>query len=185
MKSLETYLIRHCSPTLASLKTANLFCCSYRTEGELQENMDYWNEKMSDKGIRMFVLRKSSGRALIYVCRIYNLEKELRQPQMEEFLRNYGYEYSNVTDAIKHLQARLKESDGFPHEIGAFLGYPLEDVIGFIDNAGKKFVCSGVWKVYGNKDEAEKTFCKYKKCTDVYIRLWNEGKSIGRLTVAA
>ena len=37
MKLLEAFLIRHCSPTLAALKTASLFNCSYSTEKELIE----------------------------------------------------------------------------------------------------------------------------------------------------
>ena len=35
-----------------------------------------------------------------------------------------------------------------------------------------------------DKEEAERTFCKYKKCTDVYNRLWRNGRSIQKLTVA-
>ena len=89
MNLLETHLIKHCSPTLASLKMANLFNYSYWTERELMESMEYWNKQMSGKGIRLFVLRKSNRRALIYVCRFSDLERELRKPQTAEFLRRY------------------------------------------------------------------------------------------------
>ena len=33
--------------------------------------------------------------------------------------------------------------------------------------------------------EAEKTFCKYKKCREIYSRLWENGRSVLQLTVAA
>ena len=33
---LEKYLIEHCAPTLASLKTASLFCIAVKTEEELE-----------------------------------------------------------------------------------------------------------------------------------------------------
>lgn len=52
-------------------------------------------------------------------------------------------------------------------------------------NNGKNFQFSGMWKVYGDRDAAEKRFKKYKKCTDIYLRLWNNGRSVRQLTVAA
>ena len=99
-------------------------------------------------------------------------------------LRKYGYQDTDPHHAISHLIERLEENGTFPHEIGLFLGYPLDDVIGFIVNKGKNCHCIGCWKVYCNKEEAERTFCKYKKCTDVYNRLWRNGRSIQKLTVA-
>ena len=103
----------------------------------------------------------------------------------DAFLKRYGYEDMDVLSAIRRLSARLQATGEFPHEIGVFLGYPLEDVTGFIDNRGKGFLRSGTWKVYSNIAEAEKTFYKYKKCTDIYTNLWEGGKSIWQLTVAA
>ena len=35
---LERYLIDHCSPTLASLKTANMFSCPYESGESLEED---------------------------------------------------------------------------------------------------------------------------------------------------
>lgn len=58
-------------------------------------------------------------------------------------------------------------------------------MIDFIHNNGKNFQLSGMWEVYGNKEEAERKFGKYKKCTDVYLRLWNNGRSVQQLAVAA
>ena len=62
---LEMSLIKHCSPTLASLKTANLFSYSYSTERGLRKSIKYWNEQMSCKGIRLTVMKKKDNRALI------------------------------------------------------------------------------------------------------------------------
>ncbi|MFQ7103146.1 MAG: DUF3793 family protein [Anaerovoracaceae bacterium] len=185
MNLLEAFLIKHCSPTLAALKTANLFNCAYSAEEELMEDMDYWNGMMMRKGIGLFLLRKEKGRALIYVCRLPDLEREFAKPQTAEFMKKFGYEDMDAFSAIRRLRGRLQVAGEFPHEIGVFLGYPLEDVTGFIDNGGKGFLRSGTWKVYSNIDEAEKTFYKYKKCTDIYTNLWEGGKSIWQLTVAA
>ena len=63
---------------------------------------------------------------------------------------------------LERLKSRLMHTDEFPHEIGIFLGYPLDDVKGFIDNAGQNSKCTGCWKVYCNECEAIKTFAKFK-----------------------
>ena len=79
---------------------------------------------------------------------------------------------------------RLKNDDEFPHEIGLFLGYPPEDVLGFIKNGAENCKRLGCWKVYGDEENALKTFKKYEKCTEIYSKLWNNGRSLERLTVA-
>ena len=164
---LEKYLIDHCSPTLASIKTANLFTCFFKTEEELMENMEYWNRQMKEKGIVLILLRKRERTALIYVCRLSMLNADMKRQGVAEFLQKCGYESK------------------FPHEIGLFLGYPLGDVIGFIENAGQNYKCTGCWKVYCDECEAVRMFEKYKKCKDVYTRLWRQGRSVRLLTVAA
>ena len=54
-----------------------------------------------------------------------------------------------------------------------------------IKNAGQNCKCVGCWKVYCNECEAIKAFARFKKCTNVYVRLWNQGRSVRQLTVAA
>lgn len=58
--SLEQYLIRHCAPTLASLKTANLFSCSFREQPDFSYCISYWNARMKDKGIKVVLLQKKN-----------------------------------------------------------------------------------------------------------------------------
>lgn len=182
---IEKYLIEHCSPTLASIKTASLFTVDFSSVSELKNAISYWNACFSDKGVMLIVLRKKDGRALIYVCRKSRLQSDLHEPGVARFLNAYGYSGTDADVAIQTLKARLEQSEEFPHEIGIFLGYPLGDVIGFIENAGQNCKCSGCWKVYCNECEAVKAFARYKKCKDVYMRLWKQGRSVRQLTVTA
>lgn len=46
----EKSLIAHCSPTLASLKIANLFSYSFETEKELMDSVRFWNVQMEKSG---------------------------------------------------------------------------------------------------------------------------------------
>ena len=102
-----------------------------------------------------------------------------------KLLKRYGYHGGTEGEALEVLRERVCRSENFPHEIGLFLGYPLEDVIGFIENAGKNSKCTGYWQVYGDELDAERRFKSYRKCSEVYRRLWNSGRSLQQLTVAA
>ena len=184
--SIDNYLIEHCSPTLASLKTANMFSCTYESENSLETAIYAQNELLGAKGVELLVLRKVNHSALIYVCRKKMLSNDLRKRGVAEFLSTYGYSSTDTEYAINKLKSRLEEESGFPHEIGIFLSYPPDDVKGFIEQGSRNCLCSGCWKVYCNECEAVKMFNKFKKCREVYSRLYAEGsRDILQLTVNA
>jgi hypothetical protein len=85
---------------------------------------------------------------------------------------------------IATLIGRVTDGGEFPHEIGLFLGYPPEDVKGFIENRANGFKTVGYWKVYGNVAEAKKKFEVYRRCTDWFMNRLQKGESLERLTVA-
>ncbi len=37
----------------------------------------------------------------------------------------------------------MNQGKQFPHEMGLLLGYPVEDVVGFMENNGKNYLYSG------------------------------------------
>ena len=191
----EQELIEHCSPTLASIKAASLFTYTYKSLKELHVRVTYWNSKMKRKGITFDILSENVGvnKALIYVYRRADLEKILNRDEIRSFLLNHGYLIDdneivggvNCENIILQLKKKFEKLNQFPHEIGIFLGYPIGDVKGFIENHGCNCKCTGYWKVYCNEEEATKTFRKCKKCRDIYMNLWISGRSVMQLTVAA
>ena len=164
---IEKCLIEHCAPTLASLKAANLFnaCCEEGENIDLQ--LVIWNQMMNPKGVKLMALRKWKNHALIYVYREKRLAENLKRPGVARFLKKYGYQNGEPDQCLALLRKRFEAAQGFPHEIGIFLDYPLGDVIGFIQNGGQNYKCSGCWKVYCNECEALKMFQKYHKCLEV------------------
>ena len=76
----------------------------------------------------------------------------MNQPKLRELIGQYGYKESNIEEMLAHLSERICECTaqgiGFPHEIGAFLGYPTADVQSFIEKEGRDFIMTGYWKVY-------------------------------------
>ena len=179
----ENLIVRHCAPTLAGLKTASIFSCSYETEGELMDEIKEKNNELNSRGVYFDLMRARGGKALVMVYRKKMLKKILSDGETKEFLAKYEYIDFEMDSCIERLKWRLDDFD-FPHEIGVFLGYPLCDVKGFIENNGENFVCSGCWKGYGDADTASKRFSLIKKCSSLYCRKLEEGKSMQKLTVA-
>ena len=180
----EAAFIRHCSPTLAGLKTASLFTSTYSSEAEVTRMVRRLNQTLGPRGLKILPLRYAKGRVLIYVYRPSRLTEDLKGSFASGLLESRGYPCGSAEGCVARLARRLKENGEFPHEIGLFLGYPPEDVRGFIENRGGACKCTGFWKVYGDEEQARKKFAKYRKCTDVYWRQWTGGTSIERLTVA-
>lgn len=128
-------------------------------------------------------LKRNEKSALLYVFRPDRLEKDLSQPAVQNVLKTFGYTDYKVGASIKHLKQRVGENTCFPHEIGLFLSYPVEDVIQFIRQKGCNYKCCGVWKVYCDEAFCQKMFARYRKCTEVYLRVFDRGRSISALTV--
>lgn len=182
---LESLLVEYCSPTLASIKAANLFSASYSLQEEVESEIERVNAKMQKKGIRLTILSFSKQRVLIYVYRVGALARILGDNNVKDFLFSYGYCTSDIDSSLDMLKSRFSECRCFPHEIGIFLGYPLVDVKGFIDEKGANYKFAGIWKVYGSENEAEKYFERIKRCISTYKHLFSNGVSIDKLTVKA
>jgi len=179
----DEQIIRHCSPTLASLKTANLFSCPFPSRWEMVQYVRQLNARFRGKGLLVLPLRYRDGLGLIYVFRPERLSKDLTDCTACRLLRQCGYPCTDEKACLRHLMKRLDAQQDFPHEIGLFLGYPPEDVDGFMSRRDQ-CKCCGYWKVYGNVEAAQRAFARYRKCADVYWKLWRAGRSMERLTVA-
>lgn len=178
----DEMVVRHCAPTLASLKTGSLFVCPYAARSEMDASLRSLNQRLGGKGLRIIPLRWRDGRCMVYVYRPERLARDLSGAEAAKILHACGYGECSVSECVRRLMMRLSEGDEFPHEIGLFLGYPPEDVAGFMGHREPK--CTGCWKVYGDVDAAQRTFARYRKCTDAYLRLHAQGRGIEWLTVA-
>lgn len=180
----EDMIVRHCSPTLAGIKTGNMFACSFSDAVEMRDNLRRLNRLLGKKGLRVLPLRFQNNRALVYIYRPSHLYRDLQHDIACRLLQERGYGMETPQRCVLQLMKRIGECEEFPHEIGLFLGYPPEDVCGFIENKAEGCKCVGCWKVYGDADAAQKLFAKYKKCTEIYCTQHAKGRSIERLTVA-
>ena len=185
VERLNRRFVCQCAPTLAGLKVGSLFCCERGDARWLCPALSSWKKALQNKGIAARILCMRNERALIYVYRQRQLEQILSEPEVQAFLREFGYRSFSVEGAIADLIARIGGCSSFPHEIGVFLGYPLGDIRGLIENRGKNYKLCGCWKVYGDERSAQAQFQAFQDCRAHFCALFNQGCSISSLVEAA
>lgn len=142
--------------------------------------------------IEPLIWREQSVLLLVY--RPSLLESALADEQARAFLMERAYCLDSVDAALESLRDQVRTADRlsrvkgygvFLHEVGAFLGYPIDDVRGFIEHEGRDFKCMGMWQVYGNVPCALACFDHYGSCINAYLRLFDEGARLEDLAALA
>ena len=64
---LEAEIIAHCAPTLAGIKTANMFTYTPENRDGFYKEIEEENNKLNSRGVFVEVLRMSEYKALVYV----------------------------------------------------------------------------------------------------------------------
>lgn len=175
MKSLQVQLILQCAPFLKGIKIACILNITEENSRELYEILE-------GTGIKFKILTRNYGKCLVFLYRRESFSRYLKRTDVREFLGSYGYEDVEPEKMLERLSKRVCQySDGeicFPHEIGAFLDYPIDDVKCFIEKEGKDSLFSGYWKVYNNPGRAKMIFWAYDKAKTSAVNEYLIGKSI-------
>jgi len=170
-RGIDSVLAFHGAPTLLGVKCANLISFDM-CEETITEYLHEFKYRLSESGLTAVQLCKCRKRTLVYIYNEKMLTAWLSMPKVQQFLSEYGYTCDmSLEQKLRRLSCRIS-CGSFPHEIGAFLGYPVEDIRGFISNSGKNCLLCGYWKVYENAEKAQQTFNKYDRCRhDLFDRL--------------
>lgn len=186
-RSFEAVLVEQCATTLAGMKPASLFRYQGTEKRQPREAAAHWARELEPYGIILRVLKccPQTGACLIYLYRAGWLQAILEEPANRAFLTRQGYQTDqDCRDLLRQLSGRLCLEKEFPHEIGVFLGYPLEDVVGFIENRGRNYTCCGCWKAYGDPEAARRRFEQYRRCTADCQERFRQGAGITQLIAA-
>lgn len=166
------------APSLLGIKCANLVSIS-KTEYDLPAQLERFNRRTASKGLKLKILCICRERALVLHYNAFLLERQLAGPAQKKILQQFGYpDTSTLESKLNRLAERIRKEPQFPHEIGIFLGYPTEDVIGFMENKGENYKLCGYWKVYGDAEQAKRTFVNYDKCRNFLCNKLNQGYDI-------
>ena len=172
---LEAQIGLQCAPLLAGLKISNLL--TVRSELEQQVSRVFCNT-----GISVFLLYQSGRKAAFFLYRREELERTLEQKSVRRLMKQLGYGSETLPDILQRIsdryEAHMSCREEFPHELGLLLGYPPEDVAGFISHKGKNFLYSGYWKVYGSLEECLDLFHQFDSAREEVIHMMSAGISI-------
>lgn len=99
----------------------------------------------------------------IIILMIYNrklLEEVINKKENRSFLKYFGYYSINLESNLKILKNRYDKYN-CPHEIGIFLGIPVEEVRAFIESSGNNYIESRYWKVFVDRKKSTDIFKRY------------------------
>lgn len=175
LTKIETKLVLQCAPLITGLKISNLLIVPVDTERMVRVIL-------RKSGISCYRLLISRGKITFLLFRRMELEQFLLKKDIQRILSGQGYKGFGLESVLSVFQTRYQAyKDGkfpFPHEMGILLGYPVEDVEGFMSNNGKNYLYSGYWKVYGNMQEKIVLFQRYQTAKETLIRLLASGLKI-------
>ena len=171
-KHIETKLALQCAPVITGIKMSNLLIVSTEDEANVRTIL-------KKTGISYYRLLRKDNKTTYLLFYRSKLESYLQNCEVQTMLSQNGYETDALGKIMRRFQMRyesyMNEKSQFPHEMGILLGYPMEDVIGFIENEGKNYLYSGYWKVYQDVSKKKALFKQYEDAVDEVIRLLDKG----------
>lgn len=153
-------IISNCAPTLKKQKTASLINFTNNVR-ELNVLWERYKDKVKRKlNINFFELKKNENSTVVLFYNDKMLHNSIKDERNIKFLNRFGYNRGmNVYECLCLMSRRYQRM--CPHEMGVFLGYPIEDVIAFVDYPDVKCKLTGYWKVYYNEERAKIIFSNY------------------------
>lgn len=179
LEDVELQMALQCAPVITGMKISNLLnikLSGYRQIADI----------MKDSDISMYTLGATKGRVNVFMYNKERLAEYLKQPDVRRLMSEFGYGSCELHEVLsmfrvryqKYLKNRyglLANREWFPHEMGLLLGYPAEDVEGFIRHEGRDCVCSGYWKVYENEAAKKKLFAGFERAEEKLVGLLSGG----------
>lgn len=164
-----TLLKYHLAPTVAGLKPATLVSFKESDSELLELCYSAVVREYEGESIKYFIVKSFKGNITILFYNEKKLHNVIFDSNNMRFLNRYGYSGDMLPEEVlEHLKSRF--SDACPHEVGIFLGFPLEDVKSFIEFPDKKCRVCGYWKAYSNEEAAEEIFQLYDKAKEAVMR---------------
>lgn len=172
-RQFEKALAFHCSPAMFGIKPSNLINISLKDFPNVLKEIEELNKAFNPK-ISFKILNQTQNKVLILVYQERKLAKAIFNSHNYEYLLDYNYPCcKNLDQYLEVLQQKLNYQS-FPHEIGVFLGYDLEDIKEY-QKGNKNCLFVGYWKVFSDIERKMKIFNQYTKCKNIVFKLLDKG----------
>ncbi len=148
------------APAIEKKKPSYLMTFTSKGKNMLALWRQYGKELCETFKLQHFELKTEKECIRVLLYREKALTWYLSHERNAKFMNKMGY------GAIEHLHQKLgrlkrRFDTCCPHEIGIFLGIPVEDVEGFIAHGGQNCLMCKYWKVYENPRRAQLLFNVY------------------------
>ncbi|HHV12565.1 MAG TPA: DUF3793 family protein [Clostridiales bacterium] len=167
-ENIEIKIALQCAPLLMGIKISNLLIVA-------TGNARHVFQRFRGTAVSMCVLCRTKHKTVFFLYRRKALEDYLNFPKVHDLMEYLGYQSLQLNMVLKECSRRYQEyatgGKEFPHELGLLLGYPAEDVAGFIENQGKNPLYTGYWKVYSDVREARRLFESYNQAQETVVRM--------------
>lgn len=181
-ESLEVQLLLQCAPMIAGLKASNLLIIASENEADARRILN-------GTKISCARLARMDKKTTMLIYHEQWVKEYLASREVSDLLRVLGYEgkgfYEVLHSVRKKYRSYMKKEGEFPHELGLLLGYPAEDVKGYMDNKGRNYLCTGYWQVYADPAAKLNLFQKFELARERLIRAIFDGKEIQELIQVA
>lgn len=175
IKQLETQIALQCAPVIAGLKISNLLIVQ-------EEYLETLKNMLESTQLSYEILLKRKGQITFLIYKEDEVKNYLAKGKVKELLKRLGYASGSLKQLIEGVKKGyafyMEKNSSFPHEMGLLLGYPPEDVQGFIENQGRNFLYAGYWKVYENLPAKLRIFQKYEQAGERILQMIAWGVSV-------
>lgn len=157
---LISSIIYSAAPCIAGEKPSSLIIFN-KSKRSLYEYWEKYKKEIREYlHLDYYELKKNKKSIVVMFYNEKMLVKTLKKKENSKFLQRFNYnKHMNVKSTLSLLKRRY--GNVCPHEIGIFLGYPLNDVVNFIQCPNKNCLLVGYWRVYNDVENAKIIFDKY------------------------
>ena len=168
---IENFLLFNISQVLSGIKPASTITLIKNKDNIYDKWLKYGTKFIEVIGLEFVELRENKQTIILLVYNKESLEKNIFGEEQKKFLLNLGYDDEDNLDAYINKLKERYELYHCPHELGLFLGIPIDDVKDFINCTEKKCLLCGYWKVYNDSTTAKRVFSQYD---EVKVHTLNE-----------
>ena len=192
--AVELQMALQCASVITGVKVSNLLIIELSGYRQIVEIL-------KDSDICMYTLGATCGRVNVFIYNAAKLRAFVQRDDVQRLMSELGYadmELSEILAVFREKYQQYLKSRGrftskqpahedqacgdgslgkewFPHEMGLLLGYPPEDVEGFIRQSGRNALCSGYWKVYEDAESKRRTFHIFDCADERLIQFLSNG----------
>ncbi len=207
---LQQGIAQYCAPVLMGMKPAGMFnvvryhevgtrpcgkpLMAQAAPGQVELAVSSVDGTLRETGVRVRAMAHRKGSSMVFVWRPTLMRAFIGRDPEATMLEVEGYDVDSDEACIDRLQARILSfdsrprnpdgTDRFPHEVGFLLGYPLDDVMGFVRTRARA-LARGWWNVYSDVERAQRVFRTYDACVTLADRRMCEGDTLTGLAEQA